>query len=227
MTAQVMIDTQNARAIRGPVGLGIAEAGEVLRAAGSVARFSEGNEIFAEGDDSDVFYKVLSGVVRVCKFLPDGRRQIEAFHIAGDIFGMDLSGTRELSAEAVSDCTLVCYRRRTVDMLAEKDEMVTRQLLRFAMENLAHAREHCLLLGRRGAAEKVAAFLLEWADRSSDPAVVRLAMTRQDIGDYLGLTIETVSRTFSQFERDGLITLNGTREVRLTGLDALEDIAAR
>lgn len=227
MTAQMMIDTQNARAIPGPAGLGIAEAGEVLRAAGSVARFSEGNEIFAEGDDSDLFYKVQSGVVRICKFLPDGRRQIEAFHIAGDIFGMELNGTRDLSAEAVSDCTLVCYRRRTVDMLAEKDEMVTRQLLRFAMENLAHAREHCLLLGRRGAAEKVAAFLLEWADRSCDPAVVRLAMTRQDIGDYLGLTIETVSRTFSQFERDGLIALNGTREVRLTGLEALEDIAAR
>lgn len=225
MTAQVAIHTANARPYAGTVA--VTEAAEPLRTAGSVIRFAEGSEIFAEGDDSDVFYKVLSGVVRACKFLPDGRRQIEAFHVAGDIFGMDLDAARGLSAEAVSDCTLLCYRRRQVDMLAEKDETVTRQLLRFAMENLAHAREHCLLLGRRGAAEKVAAFLLEWADRSSDPAVVRLAMTRQDIADYLGLTIETVSRTFSQFERDGLIALSGTREVHLSRMEALEGIAAR
>ena len=206
--------------------LGELEMAEPLCAAGSVARFAEGCEIFSQGDASEFFFKVLSGTVRVCKFLPDGRRQIEAFHIAGDIFGMDLDATRQLSAEAVSDCTLICYRRRQVDMLAQQDGAVSRQLLRFAMENLAQVREHCLLLGRRGAAEKLAVFLLEWAGRSADPALVRLAMTRQDIADYLGLTIETVSRTFSQFEREGLIALNGTRAVHLCKPDALEAIAA-
>ncbi|MBN9587718.1 MAG: helix-turn-helix domain-containing protein [Alphaproteobacteria bacterium] len=226
MTAQMMVNTAGARAYTGSLG-GMAEAAEPLRAAGTVIRFAQGCEIFAEGDDSDVFYKVLSGVVRVCKFLSDGRRQIEAFHIAGDIFGMDLGDARGLSAETVSECTLVCYRRRQVDMLAAKDEAVTRHLLHFAMENLAHARGHCLLLGRRSAAEKLAVFLLEWADRSTEPAIVHLAMTRQDIADYLGLTIETVSRTFSQFERDGLIALVGTREVHLKKMAALEHVAAR
>ncbi|HEU4549251.1 MAG TPA: helix-turn-helix domain-containing protein [Rhizomicrobium sp.] len=226
MTAHMTINMAGASAYARPTD-GMQDRMEPLRAAGSVARFSEGSEIFAEGDDSDVFYKVISGVVRVCKFLSDGRRQIEAFHVAGDIFGMELGPARGLSAEAVSDCALICYRRRQVDMLAASDDAVTRHLLHFAMENLAHARGHCLLLGRRGAAEKVAVFLLEWADRSTDPAVVRLAMTRQDIADYLGLTIETVSRTFSQFERDGLIGLVGTREVHLKKMAALEELAAR
>lgn len=225
MSAQMAINSANARPYEAVVKL--ADGPEPLRAAGSVMRFTEGSGIFAEGDSSDAFFKVLSGVVRVCKFLPDGRRQIEAFHVADEIFGLELDATRQLSAEAVSDCTVTCYRRRHVDMLAEKDGAVTRQLLRFAMENLTHAREHCLLLGRRGAAEKLATFLLEWADRSTEPAVVHLAMTRQDIADYLGLTIETVSRTFSQFERDGLIRLVGTREVHLTEMEALEDVAGR
>jgi CRP/FNR family nitrogen fixation transcriptional regulator len=199
----------------------------LLRAAGSVARFGEGSEIFAEGDGGDIFYQVLSGVVRVCKFLPDGRRQIEAFHSGADVFGMERGTVRESSAEAVNDCTLVCYRRRQVDMLAQNDGAVARQLLRFAMENLAQARAHALLLGRRGAAEKLAAFLLEWSARSADPLVLKLAMTRQDIADYLGLTIETVSRTFSQFEREGLIALSGTRAVSLRERDILEEVAAR
>jgi len=226
MVAQMVTEAQNAWPFARDMALGTLEAAEPLCAAGSVARFAEGGEIFSQGDASEFFFKVLSGTVRVCKFLPDGRRQIEAFHIAGDIFGMDLDATRQLSAEAVSDCTLICYRRRQVDMLAQQDGAVSRQLLRFAMENLAQVREHCLLLGRRGAAEKLAVFLLEWAGRSADPALVRLAMTRQDIADYLGLTIETVSRTFSQFEREGLIALNGTRAVHLCKPDALEAIAA-
>jgi CRP/FNR family nitrogen fixation transcriptional regulator len=226
MTAQMASEAQNVRVCGRAMALGRLETAEPLCAAGSVTRFAEGGKIYSHGDASDFFFKVLSGTVRVCKFLSDGRRQIEAFHTAGDIFGMDLDATRQLSAEAVSDCTLICYRRRQVDVLAQQDGAVSRQLLRFAMENLAQLREHCLLLGRRGAAEKLAVFLLEWAGRSADPARVRLAMTRQDIADYLGLTIETVSRTFSQFERDGLIALDGTRAVHLCKPDALEAVAA-
>jgi CRP/FNR family nitrogen fixation transcriptional regulator len=199
---------------------------ESLRTAGTVVNIAEGREIFAEGDDTEIFYKVLSGVVRVCKFLSDGRRQIEAFHVAGDVFGFEMGSEHLLSAEAVSDCTLVSYRRRNVESLAQKDESINRQLLHFAMQNLAQAQGHCLLLGRRGAAEKVASFLLSWAEHSADKRVAHLAMTRQDIADYLGLTIETVSRSLSQFERDGVISLINTREVRLTNIEALEDLAA-
>jgi CRP/FNR family transcriptional regulator, nitrogen fixation regulation protein len=199
---------------------------EPLRTAGTVVNVAEGREIFAEGDETDVFYKVISGVVRVCKFLNDGRRQIEAFHVAGEVFGFELGGEHNLSAEAVSDCTLISYRRRNIEMLAQKDETVTRQLFQYAMQNLAQAQTHSLLLGRRGAAEKVATFLLAWAKHSADKRVVTLAMTRQDIADYLGLTIETVSRSLSQFERDGVIALPNTREVHLRNIEALEDLAA-
>lgn len=197
-----------------------------LRAAGSVVQVAEGREVFAEGDEADLFYKVVSGVVRVCKFLNDGRRQIEAFHVVGDVFGLELSGEHILSAEAVSDCTLIAYRRRNVETLADTDRSVGRQLLQFAMTNLAQAQRHALLLGRRGAAEKVAAFLLSWASHSKDRQAITLAMTRQDIADYLGLTIETVSRSFSQFERDGVIALANSREVQLKNLAALEELAA-
>jgi CRP/FNR family nitrogen fixation transcriptional regulator len=166
---------------------------------------------------------VVSGVVRVCKFLNDGRRQIEAFHVAGDVFGLELSDAHVFTAEAVSECTLIAYRRRNVEKLAEVDRSVGRQLLQYAMLNFAQAQQHALLLGRRGAAEKVASFLLSWA---KDRHVLSLAMTRQDIADFLGLTIETVSRSFSQFERDGLITLLNAREVQLKNIDALQELAA-
>jgi len=199
---------------------------EPLRTAGTVVYIAEGREIFAEGGDTDVFYKVVSGVVRVCKFLSDGRRQIAAFHVAGYVFGIELGTDREMSAEAVSDCTLVVYRRRSVEQLASKDETISRQMFQIVMQNLAQATGHSLLLARRGAAEKVAAFLLDWQFRSGEKNVIHLAMTRQEIADYLGLTIETVSRSLSQFERDGVIALRNTRDVCILNTDALEDLAA-
>ena len=199
---------------------------EPLRAAGTVIQIPAGREIFAEGDDTEVFYKVVSGVVRICKFLNDGRRQIEAFHIAGEVFGFERTGERRLSAEAVNDCTLVSYRRRSVEMLAQKDDSVTRQMFQYAMHSLEQAQTHSLLLGRRGAAEKVAAFLLDWAGRCDQQHTVHLAMTRQDIADFLGLTIETVSRSLSQFERDGVIALPNAREVRILDQGELEELAA-
>ena len=199
---------------------------EPLRAAGTVIRIAESREIFAEGEDTDTFYKVVSGVVRVCKFLSDGRRQIEAFHVAGEIFGFELGAERCLSAEAVSDCMLISYRRHNVEQLAQRNENVSHQLLRFAMHNLAQAQDHSLLLGRRGAAEKVACFILGWSRRCASEDGVHLAMSRQDMADYLGLTIETISRSLSQFERDGVIALPTTRHLKVLNADALEDLAA-
>lgn len=199
---------------------------ETLQAAGTVVQVPEGQEIFAEGGNTDVFYKVVSGVVRMCKFLNDGRRQIAAFHMAGEIFGFELSTDRQFAAEAVSDCTLVCYRRRGIELLAQKDQTISRQLLQYAMKNLAQAQAHSLLLARRGAAEKVAVFLLDWQTRSNNEDVIHLAMTRQEIADYLALTIETVSRSLSQFERDGLVAMPNARELHLMNTEALEEMAA-
>lgn len=225
MTAQTAHNTSSALQAR--TGWMAAQATpEPLRAAGTVVHVVAGREIFAEGDETDVFYKVIAGVVRVCKFLSDGRRQIEAFHVAGDVFGFEMGSEHVLSAETVSDCTLVSYRRRNVESLALTDGSVNRQMFHFAMQSLAQAQNHSLLLGRRGAAEKVASFLLAWSGRSADRRVVHLAMTRQDIADYLGLTIESVSRSLSQMERDGVIALPNIREVRLSNIEALEDMAA-
>lgn len=227
MTTQQMAigSTGFAAASAASVWLGNLEAPEPLRMAGTVVHVPEDHEIFTQGDSPDVFFKVVSGTVRICKFLSDGRRQIEAFHVAGDVFGFELGGEYALSAEAVSECTLISYRRRGVEMLAQKDETVTRQLFQYAMRNLARAQGHSLLLGRRGAGEKVAAFLLDMAKQSANKRAIHLAMTRQDIADYLGLTIETVSRTLTQFERDGMIAMPNTREIMLRNVEALQDLA--
>jgi len=203
----------------------MAEEAGPLRATGTVIDVPEGQEICAEGEQADSFYKVVSGVVRVCKFLNDGRRQIEAFHVAGDLFGVELGEERLLSAEAVTDCKVVVYRRRSVEQLAKSDHAVSHQMFHYAMQSLARAQTHSLLLGRRGAAEKVASFLLDWAAKATANGSVHLAMSRQDIADYLGLTIETISRSMSQFERDGVIALAGPRDLRVLKRAALETLA--
>jgi CRP/FNR family nitrogen fixation transcriptional regulator len=191
---------------------------------GPARNFTADSEIYAEGDDANCFYKIVSGVVRTCKFLSDGRRQIDAFHVAGDVFGFETGAEHRLSAEAVSDCTLIPYRRRGFEVLAARDDRVAGQLFSYAMRCLERAQEHSLLLGRRSASQKLATFLLEMVDRRCGNEVIDLAMTRQDIADYLGLTIETVSRTLSQLERDGVISLPSARRVCLKDHRALRHL---
>lgn len=195
-----------------------------LQPSGSVQHFAQDRGIYAEGDDAGFFFKLVSGVVRTCKFLSDGRRQIDAFHVAGDMFGFEMGAEHSLSAEAVCDCTVIPYRRRGVEMV--KDAVLSQQLFSYAMRSFTRAQDHSLLLGRKSAAEKVAAFLIEWAEPSAAGHVVSLAMTRQDIADYLGLTIETVSRTLSQLERDAIIALPTARQIRLKDMAALQDMNA-
>jgi len=195
-------------------------------AVGAVHNIAQDREIFAEGNSAEYFYKVVSGVVRTCKFLVDGRRQIDAFHVAGDIFGFEPGVHYGLSAEAVTDCTIIAYRKLKTDMFNGADRLLSQELLAFAMRGMAQAQHHSLLLGRRSAMEKVAGFLLDWVEKSPDHKTISLAMTRQDIADYLGLTIETVSRTLSQLERDAVIDLPSARQIRLRNLDTLEDLAA-
>jgi CRP/FNR family nitrogen fixation transcriptional regulator len=185
--------------------------------------FTANQEIYAEGDDTKVFYRVVSGVVRICRFLSDGRRQIDAFYGEGEVFGFDLAATRSFSAEAVTDCTVCCYQQ--VKLARDKEAMaVPQQLFSYAMSRLAKAQEHAMVLSRRRALERVAAFLVEWAKNSSRKNVVSLAMSRTDIGDYLGLTIETVSRTLSQLEREGYIALPTIRQIEIKNVVSLEEL---
>jgi CRP/FNR family nitrogen fixation transcriptional regulator len=214
-----------ARASREPADSG-AGRDHALPAAGTVVHFRQDCEIYGEGDEAETFFKVVSGVVRTCKFLTDGRRQIDAFYVEGDIFGFEADGEHRLSAEAVSDCTLISYRRRNVDRSAASHDGLSRQLFSYAMHDLARAQDHSLLLGRKSAVEKVATFLIDWAARSPRRETVALAMTRQDIADYLGLTIETVSRTLSQLERDALIELPTARQIHFRNPAALRALNA-
>jgi CRP/FNR family nitrogen fixation transcriptional regulator len=193
---------------------------------GTTLSFTANQEIYAEGDETKVFYRVVSGVVRICRFLSDGRRQIDAFYGEGDVFGFDLASTRNFSAEAVTDCTVRCYQQVKLAGNKEGAMAVPQQLFSYAMGRLAKAQEHAMVLSRRSALERVAAFLVEWAKNSSRKDIVSLAMSRTDIGDYLGLTIETVSRTLSHLEREGYIALPTARQIEIRDVVALQELYA-
>jgi CRP/FNR family nitrogen fixation transcriptional regulator len=203
--------TQSARPVR-----------DGLELSGAVMHFAADRQIHAEGDEARSFYEVVSGVVRTCRFLSDGRRQIDAFHAAGDVFGFEAGDHYRLGAEAVSECTVIAYRRRGLETMVSHDEKLGRWFFSHALSMLAQAREHSLLLGRGSAAQKISAFLLENERQVGTTYLVDLAMSRQDIADYLGLTIETVSRTLSQMERDGTIALPTARRVVLQNRRTLQ-----
>jgi CRP/FNR family transcriptional regulator, nitrogen fixation regulation protein len=196
---------------------------DALAPARPAVQFAPDSPIYDEGDDARTFYKVVSGVVRTCKLLSDGRRQIDAFHGAGDIVGLEIDGVHRMYAEAVSNCVLVPYRRQGLEAMVAADGQLAQQFFSYAMRRLARAQDHSLLLGRCTAIQRVAAFLLDHADERD---IVELAMARQDIADYLGLTIETVSRTITQFERDGVVEMLNARRIRLEDREALEDLIA-
>lgn len=182
---------------------------------GATRSFAKDEEIYAEGDPATRYYKLVSGVVRTCKLLTDGRRQIEAFHVAGEIFGIERGAEHRFSAEAVSSATVIAYRRCPLEVLASSDGPLARQIVATALLNLERAQEHAVLLGRKSAMEKVATFLLDMAERVHHHCdvfdAIELPMARSDIADYLGLTIETVSRTLTQLERDAVIALPAAR----------------
>jgi CRP/FNR family nitrogen fixation transcriptional regulator len=191
-------------------------------AAGSVHSYAKDQEIFAEGDRAAFVYKVLSGVVRTSKLLSDGRRQIDAFHLAGDIFGIEAGDEYRFCAESVGDCVVIAYRRNSLGTLSGNDAQLAQDLMMGMMRSLIRAQNHMLLLGRKSALERIATFLLDLAGRTADGDAVDLPMSRSDIADHLGLTIETVSRSFTQLERQGVIGLPSARRVMLSNKDALE-----
>jgi len=168
---------------------------------------TKGEELYAEGDAAEFFYKVVSGTVRICKVLNDGRRQIEAFHLAGDIFGLERGSIHRFGAEAVDDLVVVVYRARHLEVLLRNNSELGGQVMRSVLASLDRARDHMVLLGRTSARERIASFLLDIAGRLADGDRFDLPMQRADIADHLGLTIETVSRTLTQLAREGLIKL--------------------
>ncbi len=171
-------------------------------------------EIYGEGEAADYVYKVITGAVRTYKVLNDGRRQINAFYLPGDFFGLELGDEHTWSAEAVVGSTIALVKRSLVLSAAKRDGDVARQVWSMTAGELDGARNHSLLL-IQSAQERVAAFLLEMSRRLAGTNSVELPMGRQDIADYLGLTIETVSRTLTQLENTRTIELVASRVIAL------------
>lgn len=186
---------------------------------GVVIPFSKGAEIYGEKEVAEYVYKVLSGSVRTYSVLNDGRRHIGAFYLPGDIFGVESEDEHSLSAEAITDASILLVRRHTVMDVAKRNQNVMGQLLHCTSRELRQARDHVQLLVKT-AQERVASFLLEMSDRLSGETV-ELPMSRQDIADYLGLTIETVSRTLTQLGQKKAIELPTSRTIVLRNRGAL------
>jgi CRP/FNR family transcriptional regulator, nitrogen fixation regulation protein len=195
-----------------------------LERIGSRRSFARDDEIYAEGDPANAWHKVIVGTVRITKLLADGRRHIAEFHSAGDCFGLDNTPERAYAAEAVGDVVVMRYPRRATDRLIEDDPRLARHFCDITLGELAHAQTRMLLLGRMTAPERVASFLLEMANRRDGKRTIELPMSRTDIADYLGLTIETVCRVLSSFKRDGTIAIPNAHQIELRDRDALEAI---
>ena len=200
--------------------------GEARRENGSTIRlnlnefsYKKGSEIFGEKEPADYVYQVTSGAVRSYKLLSDGRRQIGAFHLVGDIFGLEIGTEHRFTAEAVVDTAVRLTKRRSLELVAQSDVMVAHNLLSITANNLRHAEDHMLLLGRKTSLERVAAFLIEMDRRSTAAGILALPMCRRDIADYLGLTLETVSRALSRLHDLGTLGFIGNNQRQIVLLD--------
>jgi CRP/FNR family nitrogen fixation transcriptional regulator len=187
---------------------------------GASMSFARNAEIYGENEPADYLYKLISGSVRTYKVLSDGRRQIGAFYLPGDMFGLETGEEHSFSAEAISDAKVLVIKRSVVIALAERDGDVARQLWALTSRELSRVQEHILLLVKT-AQERVVSFLLEMAARVPGCNAVDLPMSRQDIADYLGLTIETVSRTLTHLESTAAIELPTSRRIVLRNRGAL------
>jgi CRP/FNR family nitrogen fixation transcriptional regulator len=179
---------------------------------------AEGTEIYAQGEKTQGVYQVVFGAVRVFRLLADGRRQISAFHLAGEVFGFESSTTHRFFAEAICATGMRAFRTAT-------DVDISRDLLPLALTGLAKAQEHQLVLARQSASERLAAFLLDMAERQGGLEQFELPMSRLDIADYLGLTIETVSRTLTRFKSKGIVSLPSLRRVDIRKWGPLQQMA--
>lgn len=197
---------------------------------GITQRVEAGQTIVIEGDPIVHYFRILSGTVRLYKAVADGRRQIIDFLGAQDCFGLTGVDHHACSVEAITDVTMIRYPRQRLENAIEEKPDLGRELLRLACAELNRAQQRMLLLGRKSAEERVASFLLDLSERRSDhdhdATCLHLAMSRQDIADHLGLTIETVSRIFTRFRRAGLIGLPDRHAVTLNDIGLLSTMAA-
>lgn len=202
---------------------------ERLTAILKIMDFAAGAAITEEGEAADHVFNVTGGAVRLYKLLADGRRAVTGFLFPGDFLGLTARDTYTCSAEALTPVRLCRFPRRKLEGLFSEMPKLERRLLAMASSELAAAQDQMVLLGRKTASEKIASFLLQLSRRQEarhmPPDPVTLPMGRADIADYLGLTTETVSRTFTQFKTTGLISLQPQGRVALRNRPALEECA--
>jgi len=211
-----------------PAPVTLADQLERIDAHGAKLQFTRNEPIFNQDDPADQVFRIISGTVRLCRYMPDGRRYIVDFLLPGDLMGFVESPDLPVGAEAVTDVTLMAFPRACFDQLAEQNPDVRAQLLRHLSCNLLTAQQHLFVLGCQKARERVASFLLRLADRVGASCGDRLdlPMSRQDIADHLGLTIETISRTITGLRSTGAVLVPNTHQIVLRDKAALRALAA-
>jgi CRP/FNR family nitrogen fixation transcriptional regulator len=185
-----------------------------------------GEEICSHGQPVEFWYLVVSGAARRCAIRPDGRRQIVDLLVPGDFCGFAIGEEWDVTIEAVAEGTVVAaYPRRRIEALADSDPKIAREIRQIAFTALSRMQAQLLILGRITALEKVGSFILEMAARLPDSNCDRVALpvSRYDIADYLGVSVETVSRSLSDLKQRGAIKLLGTRTVSIVDRDVLEE----
>jgi len=193
--------------------------------------YEAGHEVVGDGDPTENFFLVVRGLFRAVKFTRDGRRQIFAFYMPGDMCGLEPDATHKLTVEAVTKSAMAILPRHTCRMRTSDDPRFNAALFDSATRALTLTVDHMTILGRKSGEERLAWFLIMLQGRSTSPelcpAVVELAMQRQDIADYLGLSSETISRTFTLFRKRGFINLSSRRRrVEMLWPAAMAQLAA-
>lgn len=186
--------------------------------------YARNAEIYAQDDAVELLYRVVRGVVRTSRLTADGHRQVGDFYYVGDLFGLEPGPNHRFAAEALEDCEVVVVRRSAVRAYAGDAEL-DRAILEAQRLEMERLQDHVVMLGRKSARERVASFLMSLAQRQ-DEEHTDLAMGRQDMADYLGLTIETVSRMLTQLQGEAIVEFPSSRRFQIRKWTALEALAA-
>ena len=189
-------------------------------------KYSRGTQVFWEGEPAEYIYQIKDGAVRSYKLLSDGRRQICAFYLPGDIFGVETDDLHRFTAEAITDTTVWIAKRHGMFEGRDNDLASTKNAFELLLQDLQSAQNQLLVLGRETALERVVYFLFEMDRRLKKPTVIILPMRRRDIADYLGLSLETVSRSLAVLRDQGIISVEGQRrEVTIKDRKKLAQVA--
>lgn len=201
-----------------------------LEAIGTSVSCGRNETLFEEGDSAKYCYRIVSGSVRLCTLLADGRRQIADFFLPGDFLGIVDFGVHAFSAEAITNVVAIRYARNQVDALCETDARLRRRISQLLREQLSASQAHIVLLGRQTVRERISSFLVRISARLdldvAKGGEIELPMSRLDIADYLGLTIETVCRAISELKRADIISVPSTHRIVLHKLSKLRELAS-